>query len=38
LQVESKAIKERNRQNLLMQENLSFTDAAALLGISRPAL
>jgi integrase len=38
LQIESKAIKERNRQNLLMQENLSLTDAAALLGISRPTL
>jgi excisionase family DNA binding protein len=38
LQAESAEIKERNRQNLLAQENLSLTDAAALLGISRPTL
>jgi excisionase family DNA binding protein len=38
LRIESEAIKERNRQNLLSQENLSLTDAAALLGISRPTL
>ncbi len=38
LRIESEAIKERNRQNLLLQENLSLTDAAALLGISRPTL
>lgn len=38
LQVESEAIKERRRQNLLAQENLSLTDAAALLDISRPTL
>ncbi|WP_129593618.1 helix-turn-helix domain-containing protein [Seramator thermalis] len=35
---ESETIKERNRQNLLSQENLSLTDAAALLSISRPTL
>lgn len=38
LRLESEAIRERNRQNLLAQENLSLTDAAALLGISRPTL
>lgn len=38
LRKESEAIKERNRQNLLAQENLSLTDAAVLLGISRPTL
>ncbi|MDR2511965.1 MAG: helix-turn-helix domain-containing protein [Bacteroidales bacterium] len=38
LQIESETIKERNRQNLLSQENLSLTDAAALLNISRPTL
>lgn len=38
LRIESELIKERNRQNLLFQENLSLTDAATLLGISRPTL
>ena len=38
LQLESEEIQERNRQNLLSQDNLSLTDAAALLGISRPTL
>ena len=36
--MESEEIQERNRQNLLLQVNLSLTDAAALLGISRPTL
>jgi predicted nucleic acid-binding Zn ribbon protein len=38
LRIESNAIKERNCQNLLLQENLSLTDAAALFGIFRPTL
>jgi len=38
LQLESEAIKEQKRQNLLSQDNLSLTNAAALLGISRPTL
>jgi len=38
LQSESEAIKEQKRQNLLSQNNLSLTDAATLLGISRPTL
>ena len=38
LRIENETIKERNRQNLLSQENLSLTDAAALLDISRPTL
>jgi excisionase family DNA binding protein len=38
LQLESDEIKERNRQNLLSQEYLSLTNAAALLGISRPTI
>ena len=38
LQSESEETQERNRQNLLLQVNLSLTDAAALLGISRPTL
>ncbi|MCL1943968.1 MAG: helix-turn-helix domain-containing protein, partial [Candidatus Azobacteroides sp.] len=38
LHLESQEIQERNRQNLLLQENLSLTDAAALLGVSRPTL
>jgi len=38
LQLESVEIQERNRQNLLLQENLSLTDASALLGVSRPTL
>jgi excisionase family DNA binding protein len=38
LRIESELIKERNRKNLLSQENLSLTDAATLLGISRPTL
>ena len=38
LQLESAEIKERNRQKLLLEENLSLTDAAVLLGISRPTL
>ncbi|MDS1032485.1 helix-turn-helix domain-containing protein [Porphyromonadaceae sp. NP-X] len=38
LQAESEFIQEHNRQNLLSQENLSLTDAAVLLGISRPTL
>ena len=38
LQLESEETQERNRQNLLLQVNLSLTDAAALLGISRPTL
>jgi excisionase family DNA binding protein len=38
LLLESEETKERNRQKLLLQENLSLTDAAALLGISRPTL
>lgn len=37
-QAESEEIQEHNRQKLLSQENLSLTDAAALLGISRPTL
>jgi excisionase family DNA binding protein len=38
LQADSEEIKERNRQNLLSQEYLSLTNAAALLGISRPTI
>jgi excisionase family DNA binding protein len=38
LQTESAEVNERNRQNLLAQENLSLTDAAVLLDISRPTL
>jgi len=38
LQEESDTIKERNRRNLLAQEYLSITTAAALLSISRPTL
>jgi excisionase family DNA binding protein len=38
LLTEKEEIQERNRQDLLLQENLSLTDAAALLGVSRPTL
>jgi len=38
LHLESEAIKERKRLELTSQSNLSLTDAAALLGISRPTL
>jgi excisionase family DNA binding protein len=38
LQTESEEIQEQNRQKLLSRENLSLTDAAALLGVSRPTL
>ena len=38
LMLEREEIQERNRQDLLSQENLSLTDAAALLGVSRPTL
>jgi excisionase family DNA binding protein len=38
LRLESEAIKEQKRQNMLSQSNLSLTDAATLLGISRPTL
>jgi len=37
-QADSEQIKEKNRQNLLSQEYLSLTNAAALLGISRPTI
>ena len=37
-QSDSEEIKEQNRQNLLSQEYLSLTNAAALLGISRPTI
>ena len=38
LQADSEEIQECNRQNLLSQEYLSLTNAAALLGISRPTI
>ena len=37
-QADGDEIKERNRQNLLTQEYLSLSNAAALLGISRPTI
>ncbi|KAA6301934.1 MAG: hypothetical protein EZS26_001937 [Candidatus Ordinivivax streblomastigis] len=38
LRLDSEDIKEHKRKNLLSQDNLSLTDAAVLLGVSRPTL